>query len=63
MSPKAVLPRSVFKDSGTGSSLELTVALLGGPAGCGKGNRNAVLAVGDGDKIGAELVSARRYSD
>lgn len=60
VSPNAALPRSVFKDWGTDSSLELTVALLAGPAGCGNGDRNAVLAVGDGGKVGAELVPARR---
>lgn len=61
VSPNAALPRSVFKDWRRDSSLELTVAFLGGPPGCRNGDRNAVLVIGDGRKIGAELVSACCY--
>ena len=61
ISPNAAVPRSVSKDWRRDSSLELTVALLGGPLGCGNGNRNAALVIGDGDKIRAELVSVCRY--
>lgn len=42
-------------------SLELAVSLLGGLPGHGDGDRNAALAIGVGDKIRAELVSARCY--
>jgi len=58
ISPNVALPKSVFEDWRRGLSLDLAASLLGGPLGCGNGDRNASLARGVRDKIRAELVSA-----